>query len=156
MDSYYLGRLRNLEPDFLTTQDQYLATRHIRSIIPIEGVFLNVQDQRKWRKFYPSSGINDSVLGSPTSFLYLSSRILSFPRLERLDYLFGYREAEGVQLIVQAAQARWRAWSVFTNYLGLIGVPTGKLDTGMMVCEGVTWDDFVGAWSGLFTLCSEQ
>ena len=142
MDSRFAVKLRNLEAGFLTTQDQYIATRHIRSIVFIDSIFLNIQDQHKWTRYNRSSPFDDSIITPPSSFLNLSSVILSFPRLERLDHLFGYRPGE-VHLITQAAQDRRPAWSSFTDRLATIGVPTEKLDMGIMKCEGPTWDDVV-------------
>ena len=145
MDSPYASKLRNLEAGFLSTQDQHTAVGLIRAIVLIDGILFNIEDEKKFTKFYRSSGFINSVSVSPSSFLNLSSWVLSFPRLERLDHLFGYRPEEGVHLIVQAAQDRkpaWSnpAWSDFERHLGKIGVPTSKLDMGVMICEGTTWD----------------
>ena len=144
MDSQYASKLRNLEAEFLTTQDQHIAVGLIRAIVLIKGIFLNSQDEKKFTAFYRTSGFSNSVIASPSSFLNLSSWVLSFPRLERLDHLFGYRPEEGVRLIVPAAQDRkpaWSssAWSYFKRHLDTIGVPTSKLDMGVMICEGTTW-----------------
>ena len=141
MSARFAIKLRNLEAGFLSTQDQHIATRLIRSIVILDGIFLNIQDQHKWTGCHSSSGFNDSIIASPSSFLILASWVLSFPRLERLDHLFGYRPGEGVHLITQAAQDRRPAWANFTDHLASIGVPTGRLDMGIMKCEGPTWND---------------
>ena len=144
MDSQYASKLRNLEAGFLSTQDQHIAVGLIRAIVLIEGICFNIEDENKFTEFYRPSGFIDGVSASSSSFLNLSSWVLSFPRLERLDHLFGYRPEEGVHLIVQAAQDRkpaWSnpAWSAFESHLDTIGVPTWKLDMGVMICEGTTW-----------------
>ena len=146
MDSQYAKKLRNLEAGFLSPEDQHLAVGLIRAIVLIEGIFFNVQDEETWTGLDGSSGFHDTFITSPSSFLNLSSWVLWFPRLERLDYLFGYRPEEGVHLIVQAAQDRRAPWPYLDWLLGAIGVPHWKVDMGVMKCDGPTWDDL---WEGL-------
>ena len=142
MDARYAAKLRNLEAEFLTTQDQHIATTQIRSIVLIDSIFLNPQDQIKWTNYQGSSAFDDSIVTPPSSLLNLSSVVLSFPRLERLDHLFGCRSEGGVQLIMKGVRNRKPAWSTFTGHLAAIGVPTQDLDIGIMMCEGTygMWD----------------
>lgn len=141
MDSQYANKLRHLEAGFLSTEDQHLATGLIRAIILIQGIFFNVQDEEKWTGHYGSRGLKNSIIASPSSLLDLSSWVLSFPRLKRLDHVFGYRPEEGVHLIVQAAQDRYSGRFCFEFELGMTGVPSCELDMGVMKCEGTTWED---------------
>jgi hypothetical protein len=117
MDPSLVWKLQNSKVTQLSTEDQQTAIKYISCIVFLE-----------------------TNLQSPSSFLTLPHRVSVFPRLVGLDHLFGYRSREHVEYIVRAAQDRQKAPFHFTDALASFGVPTGRLDMGIMICPDTTWD----------------
>lgn len=110
------SQLQNLQVTCLSVEDQQIAVKCIRSII--------------W--------IVDGT-SSPSPFLTLSRHISAFPRLIRLDHLFGLHHSDPEKVIVVAARNRRQAWSHFTDVLALTGIPVERLDLGIMRTSITEW-----------------
>ena len=110
------SKLQNLQVTCLSVEDQQLAVNYMSSII--------------W---------TENSITSPSSFLTLSRRISAFPRLKRLDHVFGYRDGDPDHFILCAAKDRRQAWSHLIDILALIGMSVERLDVGIMSTSDTTW-----------------
>ena len=121
MSSCFAKKLQNLEADPLSVSYQQAATRFIKSVV-----------------------FTDISMVSPSVLLALPLRVSSFPRLERLDLVFRLGESDEIFRITEITRDRQPAWTHLTENLALIGVPTEKLNIGMIKCER-KWPEYESA-----------
>lgn len=100
----------------LSTDDQHLACRYIKSII--------------------LTGIN---LRSPSPFISLPRCIAGFPRLERFDFYFGGQPMDPSAWIIRAVKDRMQLPSTLNDALVRMGIPTEKLAMGILISPDTKW-----------------
>ncbi|KAL9036946.1 MAG: hypothetical protein Q9214_005911 [Letrouitia sp. 1 TL-2023] len=116
MDLNLAKRLQELSLTRLSTGDQRTASRYINSIIL---VYHNLR--------------------SPSAFITLPRRIAGFPFLKRLHFYFGGRAGDPLVWNTIAAKARMEPPSHFVDILSTIGLPTEKLDIGILISPDTNW-----------------
>ena len=135
------SRFRRLgKASFFSQQSFAMEPCQATSMQHSQFTFLSVENQQIAVNYISSIIFIISDLSSPSSFFTLSNRVPRFPRLVRLDHIFGFRHGEDVDLIVGGARDRRPVWSHFVEILALCGVPAERLDIGIMIRPETTWD----------------
>ncbi|WEW59816.1 hypothetical protein PRK78_005296 [Emydomyces testavorans] len=115
----FADKLQKIQAEPLSTEDQQIAVACIQSIIFIQIDLL-----------------------SPRWLLALPRQISIFPCLRRLDLMFyvlpDYRSEPGK--LLDYISARKHLVSPFLDLLGSIGVPTDRVELGMMVAANRPWE----------------
>ena len=133
-------RLRKLgKKAFFSTKIFVMDLNLAKRLQELSFTRLSAEDQQTASKYISSITLVYHSLQSPNAFITLPRRIAGFQFLKRLDFYFGSRQGDPLVWSTIAAKARMRPPSHFVDVLSTIGLPTEKLDIGILINPDTNW-----------------